>query len=264
MSRTRGTWNTKGTWFAGVFLAAVLGLTGYALLTGEEDGGPAPTGAKAPGAASSASPTPTYSAPSDWTEPDRWVALPRGERTDDRGSARGFPRTTEGAVAMMAAANTTRIEGSRSNVDEQLRIYYSYIGEADQSEENAEAIELNGQQADRALATEMGVTPGQVLPAGAYVRAHVVGFKTIRKSADEVTVWLLARVVQKSGETAKEASSYTRTQAGAQWEGGDWKLTSAATERALKDTQGQAVPSLAAPGDEAFNSGGWTAIREAS
>ncbi|OEJ20840.1 hypothetical protein AR457_41975 (plasmid) [Streptomyces agglomeratus] len=268
MARTRGTWNTKGVWAAGAVGAAVLVLTGYAVFAGGDGGSDTPArgggGASASASRSASPPSPTYAAPEDWTEPERWAALPRGKRTDDRGSAIGFPHTTEGAVAMMAAANATTVEGDKSTVDEQLRIYRSYIGESDQSSENAEAIELNANQTDKSLARQMGVRAGQPLPPGAYVRNHVVGYKVVKKSRDEVSVWLLARVVQKTGETAKESSSYTRTLNGAQWQDGDWKLTGDATERVLQATKGQPKPKMVAPGDAAFNAAGWTAIREAS
>ncbi|WP_405438509.1 hypothetical protein OG373_13850 [Streptomyces avidinii] len=267
MSRTRGTWNTKGVWAAGAALAAVLVLTAYSLLAGGDGGADAPakSGASAsPGASGAASPAPTYAAPADWTEPERWTALPRGQRTDDRGSQVGFPRTVEGAAAMAAAANSTRIEGEQSTTDEQLRIYHSYAGKADKSAQAAERVELEAGQTDKTLAQEMGVSSGQPLPSGAYVRGHVVGYKVIKKSADEVSVWLLGRVVQKNGETQKEESSYTRTLLGVQWQDGDWKLTADAIRRAQQDIAGEAQPPMVAPGDAEFNAGGWTAIREAS
>ncbi|MFI9214330.1 hypothetical protein ACIGW7_40145 [Streptomyces sp. NPDC053253] len=266
MSR-RGTWNTKGTWIAGIALAAMLLLTAYAAFSGDEDektGAKGGGGGATPSASGSASPEPTYAQPPDWTEPQRWTALPRGQRTDERGSQLGFPHTAEGAVAMMAAGNTTRIEGDKSNQDEQLRIYNTYIAKGDQSSEAAEQIELNAIATDKSLAKEMGVPAGQPLPSGAYVRSHVVGYQVIKKSGDEVSAWLLARVVQKNGETTPEKGSYTRTLVGAQWIDGDWKMTADATARAQQEIQGQAEPSMAAPGDELFNSSGWTAIREAS
>ncbi|MFI1285142.1 hypothetical protein ACH4U5_31030 [Streptomyces sp. NPDC020858] len=265
MSRTRGTWNTKGMWAAGVALAAVLVLTAYSFLAGDDGGADTPAkGGASPSASSPASPAPTYAVPDDWTEPERWTALPRGQRTDDRGSQTGFPHTVEGAAAMAAAANTTRIEGEKSAVDEQLRIYHSYMGKGDHSAENAKKVEQAAQQTDQTLTQEMGVSSGQPLPSGAYVRAHVVGYKVIKKSDNEVSVWLLGRVVQKNGETKKEESSYTRTLLGVQWQDGDWKMTADATRRAQQDIAGQAQPPMVAPGDEEFNSGGWTAIREAS
>ncbi|WP_030200781.1 hypothetical protein [Streptomyces sp. NRRL S-87] len=267
MSRTRGVWNTRGTWIAAVALAAIAILTGYALLSGGDSDAGAPAakgGATAPNTAGSASPGPTYAPPADWTEPQRWAALPRGTRTDSHGSTVSFPHSAEGAVAMLAAANTVGVEADRSTVDEQLRIYSSYIGRGDQKDDAAEQIELSAQAADKSLAQEMGVRPGQPLPAGAYQRSHVVGYKIIKQSGDEVSAWLLTRVVQKAGETAPEKGSYSRTLAGAQWQDGDWKITADATRRAQQDLQGQAEPAMAAPGDEAFNSAGWTAIREAS
>lgn len=264
MSRTRGTWNTRGTWIAGVALAAVLALTGYAVLSGDdEDTETAGKGGANPSASSSASPRPGYTPPDDWTEPARWAALPRGERTDEHGSEVGFPHSTEGAVAMMAAANTVSIEADRSAVDEQLRLYRSYVAKADQSDDAAEVVELRAQQTDKELHKTMGVNAGQPLPSGAYMRNTVIGYKVIRESADEVSVWLLTRVVQKAGETAKETGSYTRSLSAAAWTGGDWKLSGAVAGEAQQEAQ-RDKPKMAAPGDEAFNRAGWTAIREAS
>ncbi|MFJ6501385.1 hypothetical protein OG280_41300 (plasmid) [Streptomyces virginiae] len=265
MSRTRGTWNTKGTWFAGVALAGVIVLTAYAALGGDGDEAQSPAkGGAVPSVSGSASPEATYAPPQDWTEPERWTALPRGQRPDERGSQVGFPHTAEGAVAMAAAANNTRIEGEKSTADEQLRIYHSYAGKGDKSGQAMERVELAAGETDKALAQDMGVGPGQPLPSGAYVRSQVVGYKVIKKSPDEVSVWLLGLVVQKNGETKKEESSYTRTLLGVQWQDGDWKLTADAIRRAQQDVTGQAQPPMVAPGDEEFNAGGWTAIREAS
>ncbi|MFP8886790.1 hypothetical protein [Streptomyces mangrovi] len=247
----------------------MLALTGYALLGGDEDASPTAGGGGASPSASSTnsaptSPAPTYAAPEDWTEPERWVALPRGEDTDERGSEVGFPHTTEGAVAMAAAANTTSVEADRSTVDEQLRIYHSYLSTADRSDANVEAIEQNAQQTDKDLRKEMSVGAGQPLPSGAYLRSHVIGYKIVTESTDEVGVWLLSRVVQKTGETAKEISSYTRTLVGAAWEDGDWKLSGAVTDRVQQEAQAQDEPKMVAPGDAEFNAAGWTAIRDAS
>ncbi|NGO40620.1 hypothetical protein [Streptomyces ureilyticus] len=263
-ARTRGTWN-KGTWAVGIAAAAVLALTGYAMFSGDE--GPDDEqgkGGSNPSAASSASPSATYQAPEDWTEPERWAALPRGKETDSRGSEVGYPHTTEGAAAMLAAANTTSVDTDTSTVDEQLRIYHSYVSQRDQSSENAEQIELQALQTDKSLHKQMSVSASQPLPSGAYIRSSVVGYKVVKESASEVSVWLLSRVVQKNGETAKEKSSYTRVLNGAAWEGGDWKLSGAVTQRGMEAAQQESQPPMAAPGDAAFNRSGWTAIREAS
>lgn len=265
MGRTRGTWSTKGVWFAGAALAAVLALTGYAVLNGDEDTDASGTGGSTPSASASASPGPSasYAQPDEWTEPTRWVALPRGERTNSRGSEVNFPHTTEGAVAMAAAANTVAIEADRDTVDEQLRIYHSYVSKADQSEENAEKIELAAIETDKSLHKQMGAPAGEPLPSGAYMRSSVVGYKVVRESDDEVGVWLLSRAAQKGGETEKESVDYTRILNAVVWEDGDWRLSGTATQRVLQDAQKNA-PKIAAPGDAAFNQAGWTAIREAS
>ncbi|WP_328418475.1 hypothetical protein OG542_40520 (plasmid) [Streptomyces violaceus] len=265
MGRTRGTWNTKGTWFAGAALAAVLALTGYAVLNGGDEDTDTSKGGSTPSASASASPRPsaTYAQPDDWTEPSRWSALPRGKRTNESGSQVGFPHTTEGAVAMAAAANTVSIEADRDTVDEQLRIYHSYVSKTDRSDENAEKIELAAIETDKSLHKQMNAPVGEPLPSGAYMRSSVVGYKVVREADDEVSVWLLSRAAQKAGETAKESVDYTRIMNGVVWEDGDWMLSGTATQRALPDAQ-KDEPKIVAPGDAAFNSAGWTAIREAS
>ncbi|KUH35641.1 MULTISPECIES: hypothetical protein [Streptomyces] len=265
MSRTRGTWNTRGMWAGGAALAAVLALSACSLLGTGETGSEVPVkGGAGASAAASVSPTPSYTTPSDWDEPERWAALPPGQRTDERGSQVGYPHTAEGAVAMMAAANTMTVEGGKSSVDEQLRIYHSYFSTDDQSAEGTEAVERQATDTDTMLARQAGVRAGQPLPSGAYTRSHIVGYKIIKESGDEVSAWLLGRVVQKTGEIEKENGFFTRTLAGAQWRGGDWKLTTTATERAQRDAQIEGKPPMAAPGDIMFNRAEWTAIREAS
>ncbi|MFJ6523623.1 hypothetical protein ACIQJ4_35865 [Streptomyces filamentosus] len=269
MSRTRWSWNTRGVWIAGVALAIMLLLTLYAVLQGAGGCAKQETAAKggaspSPSVSGTASPAPSYAQPEGWTEPDRWSALPRGKRTDGQDSPIGFPRSAEGAVAMMAAANTSRVEGEHGIVDEQLRTYHAYMGVDDQSDETAEQVELAGIEADKKLAREMGVPAGQPLSAGAYLRNTVVGYQIIEKSHSEVSAWLLISQVQKSGEMSPEKGSYLRTLVGAQWMGGDWKMTADATIRAQEATRGQGEPEMAAPGDDAFDTAGWTAIREAS
>ncbi|MFF4648042.1 hypothetical protein [Streptomyces sp. NPDC001389] len=268
MSRTRGAWNTKGTWAAGVALAAVLALTGYAALSGNDstpagiakDTGPS-AGANPSG---QAAPAPTYTVPKDWSDPQRWASLPRGARTDERGSAVGFPHTFEGAVAMAATLNKTAVGDGKTSVDEQMRIYTSYVYKPDQSGANADAVRQNALETDKQLAQEMGGPGSKTLPAGAYVRTSVIGFKVLTKSDDEVCVWVLSRGVQRNGETTKESAGYSRRVVAAQWVDGDWKMTAAASARARQAVQGKSEPTIAAPGDQAFNEAGWTAIREAS
>ncbi|MEV0889120.1 hypothetical protein ACIOHB_36615 [Streptomyces microflavus] len=192
------------------------------------------------------------------------MALPRGQRTDDYGSEVGFPHTTEGAVAAMAAGHTKTVQDSTSHVDEQLRLYYSYIARADQSEDVAERVELRAMDDGKVIAREMGLKPGAPLPPGAYVRSHIIGFKIIGQSENEVSGWLLSRVTQKAGKMNAEKSNHVRLLVGARWEGGDWKVSLLATRHALDATDGQPKPRIVVPGDAAFNAAGWTAIREAS
>ncbi|MFE1230570.1 hypothetical protein [Streptomyces sp. NPDC058745] len=264
MARTRSVWHGKLTLAAVGLCAAVLALTGYAMFTGDDEGEAPAAGKGGPKASASASASPSYSVPDNWTEPALWAALPRGQRTDDRGSQVGFPHTPEGAVAMLMAATASSVEGDQSSVDQQLRSYYSYLVKAEQTGSTERNIKQNGQNIDKEVASGAGAAPGQPLPSGVYMRSHVVGFKIIKESPDEVNVWLLARAVHKYGETAKESGSYTRAVAGAVWQDGDWKLSGKATDRAAREARSQPKPEMVAPGDAAFNTSGWTAIREAS
>ncbi|HEY9372289.1 hypothetical protein [Streptomyces sp.] len=250
-------------WGAGGMAFVVLALTGYAIFSGDDSTTNTGKGGTSTPSAS-ASPTPGYNPPPDWTEPDRWAALPRGRRTDENGNAVGFPHTTEGAVAMMAAANTTTIEGDRSTVDEQLGIYRSYVTSEDQTDQNAEQIEGQAKKTDKKIQRQMGVGPDADLPPGAHVRNWVVGFKVIKAADDEVSVWLLSRSVTKTGETKPEEGGYTRTLLAAEWVDDDWKLTGDSITRAAGQTRGLSKPDMVAPGDTRFNLSEWTAIREAS
>ncbi|MGW6319058.1 hypothetical protein ACWFRU_42305, partial [Streptomyces sp. NPDC055099] len=169
MGRTRSAWKGKSVWFAGAALAAVLALTGYAIFSGDGDGGDAP-GKAGSSSSAAADPKPSYEQPEDWTDPQRWAALPRGKRTDERGSEVEFPHTTEGAVAALAASSNNTVEGSTSHVDEQLRLYYSYVAKEDQSEAAAERVELGSIDNGKVISRDMGLKPGAPMPSGAYVR----------------------------------------------------------------------------------------------
>ncbi|OKI92079.1 hypothetical protein AMK18_32970 [Streptomyces sp. CB01249] len=269
MVRARGAGASKGLWAAGVVLVAVVVLTVYAMVTGGDDQDaetPAKGGASAasPTASASSSPAATYAPPDDWTEPERWASLTRGKRTDAHGSAVGFPHTVEGAVSMAVAANTSAVEGETSTYDEQMRLYDSYAAQEDHAPVAVEYIKKTTEKPDRDFEKATGAPSGGPLPAGAYMRSNVVGYKIIESTRDEISMWVLARATQKNGEMAKESGSYTRTLVGVQWKDGDWKLGPEALARAMSQTQTQAKPKIVAPGDAAFNSAGWTAIREAS
>lgn len=118
---------SAGLWAAAGTAAVVLGLTGYMVLAGGDGGDDAAGGGVSPGPSVSVSlpstPGPTYTIPADWTEPDRWAVLPTGTGTDIHGNPTGFEHTTEGALAVLAAVNSTEVEGSRSLADEQLANY---------------------------------------------------------------------------------------------------------------------------------------------
>ncbi|MFB6864261.1 hypothetical protein ACFCZQ_33260 [Streptomyces virginiae] len=245
-----------------VLLLAVVGLTGYSMLSGS---GSDPGSAK-PGAAATAPspPAPTYEPPRDWTDPERWATLPRGARSDTRGKDIGFPQTLEGALGMVVASNSTFVHPGHTNKNEQLALYESYFSASDRSTRLRDGLELAGGESDAQLRRDWGLPVGSELPQGSYVRAHVIGYKVIEHSPTEVSVWLLSRVTTKPGETKAERGSYIRSLAAVRWEQTDWKLSIAAFETASRLAQEQDEPAIVAPGDPAFNPAGWTAIREAS
>ncbi|MFF3264986.1 hypothetical protein ACFYWO_38215 [Streptomyces sp. NPDC002932] len=250
-------------WSVAVLSVIVLLMTGYVLLSGEE---PEPTASDRPAAAGTRAPSPasTYAAPKDWSEPLRWAALPRGARTDALGHEVGFPHRTEGAVAMLVASNSSEVKGSHDTADEQLGVYESYLVPADRTETNRAGIEKAARETDAKIHRSMRLPVGSVLPPGAYARNHVVGFRVVQASSSEAAVWLLSRVTEKAGETAAESGAYTCTLAAAQWDGDDWRLSSASAEKAMRRYGSGTRPPIAAPGDAAFNDSRWTAIREAS
>lgn len=252
-------------WAACGVAAVVIALTLVAVLAG---GGEEKERESKGGGDRSTSPSqgPSYGPPEDWTEPEKWAALPRGKRTDDHDNQVGFPHTAEGAVAMLASANSTEVKSGHTMVDEQLEIFDSYMGKVDRTAENREKVKASAARSDRALRQSMKIPGEGAMPAGAYVRATVIGYKVIESSDDEVSVWLLSRVTGRTAETAKESGSYTRNVLAAHWDGDgkDWKMTTDATKKAVAAIKGQQRPTLAAPGDAAFNRAGWTAIRQAS
>jgi hypothetical protein len=257
MNRTL-TWTVAGA-------AAVAGaLTVYSALTGDHHAhGSLPAAHKGSGGTPSAaaSAIPTYTMPSDWTEPTRWAALPRGKRTR-HGREVGFPHTTNGAVGMLAAASATSAEGDHTTADEHLAIFDTYMVSADQTKANRAKVKVGAEREYAQLESSMGLPTSEPLPPGAYVRTSLVGFKVIEASRSTVSAYLLTDVARKAGETAKEQSTYTVGVLAVRWQDGDWRISSTASAAAAQATGDG--PAVAAPGDAAFNSAGWVAIRQAS
>ncbi|MFJ4188521.1 hypothetical protein [Kitasatospora sp. NPDC089509] len=258
-----GRFSRSALWAAGVMLTAVVGLTGYTALSGDKGPPPSIQPGTNPPASTTATPAPvpvsTYSLPATWTEPQRWLAAPRGARTTG-GRETGFPHSTEGALGMLVASSGFDVEGSTTLVDEQLAFYTTYTAASDQTPAREQRIRQGAAKADARARVAMGLPESGPLPPGAWVRTHLVGFKLIQAQPDTVSAHLLLRTAQKAGETTPEAVSYVVGTIGAVWREGDWKL----------DPSGGAspgpgpAPEIAAPGDVSFNAQGWTAIRQAS
>ncbi|WP_369185364.1 hypothetical protein [Streptomyces sp. Y1] len=245
----------------------MLGLTGYAALVGD-DGGPAPqrhdtVSSQAPPTATTApQPAPTYSAPPTWTEPQQWLAAPRGVRKAANGREIGFPDTTEGAIGMMVAASAIDVEGSTTLADQQLEVYSVYLVPADQSPTAEAKVRQGAERTDAATREALGLPGTGPLPSGASMRSTMIGVKPIRVTPTQVAAYVLMTVIDKGGEMVPAKTVYSMGILAAVWQDGDWKLSG----QAIKDSAAQAgqKPAIAAPGDAAFNTAGWTAIRQAS
>ncbi|MFF2542889.1 hypothetical protein ACFVUY_10000 [Kitasatospora sp. NPDC058063] len=251
-------------WGAGAMLATVVALTGYTILS-HDDRPTIPQPAAAPPSPSQSSttavpvPVSTYTLPATWTEPDRWLAVPRGTSTLN-GHKVAFPHSTDGAIGMLVACSGFDIEGSTTLVDEQLAFYRAYTAAADQTSDREQRIRQGAARTDAHVRAAMGLPESGPLPAGAWVRTSMVGFKLIQAGPDAVTAHLLLRNAWKPSGSRPESISYAVGTIGVVWREGDWRLDPSGGASPAPET----VPEIAAPGDTAFNTQGWTAIRQAS
>ncbi|MBV2155074.1 hypothetical protein [Kitasatospora sp. SUK 42] len=252
-----------------MMLAAVLGLTGYAALVGNDSD----SRVQHSGVASTSSPaapptttapqlTPTYSAPPTWTEPERWLAAPKGSRKAASGRETGFPATADGAIGMMVAASAISVEGSDTLANQQLVVYSTYMLPADQSPMAEAKVRQGAERADAGIRRALGLPSTGPLPSGAFMRTTMIGFRPIQVTPTQVAAYVLVYVTNKGGEMVPEQTVYTMGILAAVWQDGDWKLSGQATKSAI--AQADQKPPIAAPGDAAFNAAGWTAIRQAS
>ncbi|MFE4973351.1 hypothetical protein ACFRAR_14705 [Kitasatospora sp. NPDC056651] len=251
-------------WGAGAMLAAVVGLTGYTILS-HDDRPTTPQPAAAPPSPSAVSattvpvPVSTYSLPATWTEPDHWLAVPRGAGALS-GLEVAFPHTTAGAIGMLVACSGFDVEGSRTLVDEELTFYRTYTAAADRSADREQRIRQGAAKTDARARAAMSLPETGPLPAGAWMRSSMVGFKLVQAEPDAVTAHLLLRNARKSGGSSPESVVYVVGTVGVVWREGDWRLDPSGGASPAPAT----VPEIAAPGDAAFNAQGWTAIRQAS
>ncbi|MFF5694725.1 hypothetical protein ACFY7N_29095 [Streptomyces albidoflavus] len=258
MAMTRG--NRAFYASVGTLAAALLVLGGVMWIGGEEDvpeeGKPSTGASRTPG------PVGTYTTPEDWTEPERWAALPRAEKTNDRGFGVGFPDEEEGAVAMLVAQQSYVAEGDTTLAERQADSYLTYASQADKTPKQQVRVKQALERREQQVRAGMGVPGEGDLPPGAYVRTQVIGFKVVMSEDGEVGAFLLSKTTTRSSETAKERADYAVVRYGAKWEAGDWKVSGEVSNRV--DQQGETPPRIAVAGDPEFNREGWTAIREAS
>ncbi|MFG2821700.1 hypothetical protein ACGFX4_19995 [Kitasatospora sp. NPDC048365] len=245
-------------------MAAVVVLTTYSALTSDEQL-PAAT-APPPAVSASLSPKPmqSYTIPSTWTEPVRWSALPQGSGKAANGRPVGFPATTDGAMGMVLAASSIRMSGTRSLTDEHLALYDAYMPRSDRSPDRELKVRQNAAQAEAGYRKSLELPSTGPLPSGVFVQADMVGFRIIKTTPDEVLAYVVTRLSLRPGELKPESLAYQVGALGVSWRDGDWKFSISSAEHLKEQLGNSPLPAIAAPGDAAFNTLGWTAIRQAS
>ncbi|MGA5579452.1 hypothetical protein ACPCK9_32205 [Streptomyces koyangensis] len=246
----------------GTLTAALLVLGGVMWIGGEEgvpeEGKPSASASRKPGAVQTFTPQP------DWVEPDRWVALPRPEETDEAGLGVKFEAEELGAVAMLVAQQTYVAEGKNTVFARQMDIYRAYFSAADRLPEREGVVREGRKRADAKVRQMMGLPAEGDYPPGASVSSRVKGFKVYHSEEGKVGAYLLTVSSYRAGETEREQVAYTIAPLVAVWEAGDWKVSSKAIQRLEPVRKMNPVPKAATVGDTRFNTEGWTAIREAS
>ncbi|WP_316528090.1 hypothetical protein [Kitasatospora brasiliensis] len=204
-----------------------------------------------------------YTAPALWTEPKRWLAAARGIRKVAGGQREvGFPGTFEGAIGMLVAADQVDVEGFGTLAEQQLDSYHTYMLPADRSPTAEQKVRAGAERAEASQRAALGLPVTGPLPGGAFTRTTMIGFKPVETSPTLVTAYVLSAVTVKAGEMEPEQTVYTVGILAAVWQDGDWRLSAQATKAAME--RNSQKPPIAAPGDAAFNTAGWTAIRQAA
>ncbi|MEV0012713.1 hypothetical protein [Streptomyces sp. NPDC047973] len=229
-----------------VLVAVVLFLVAALVVIATRDGGSDNNGKGSPSAVSSPSPTPTL--PEDdggYVAPAQYVKLPDGaEKVGDLPIK--FPRTPEGATAMLVASARNAWAFDAAKVKAGILAYAS----ADYRDSMAASAE-DGAIGNREFA---GVPSTGELPAGATLNAWPIGVQWSEADSGTVDALVLLRVTSAPKEGAEPKITIVVSPAQAVWEAGDWKVmpTSPATN----------LPDPVDVGTAKFNADGWKAIQE--
>ncbi|WP_033286951.1 hypothetical protein [Streptomyces sp. NRRL F-525] len=211
---------------------------------GSTSAAPGPSSSAAPSSSSSASPLPTQSSDSGYVAPTKWANLPTGRGKKD-GLPVQFGHTPEGAAA--AAVASVRYGWSWDpDAAATAATVYAVPAEASDVEEAA-------RQSTASSRLSAGVPGTGALPSGAHMNVFVIGVQWTAKSADEVAVSVLARVVYTPGSGTAEKTQLLGTTNTYVWTANDWHSKTGAP---------QTSPDPSDLGTAGFNSAGWSAIQE--
>ncbi|MGW0785914.1 hypothetical protein [Streptomyces sp. NPDC002913] len=228
-------------------VAVVLVLVAALVVIATRDDG-SDNGKSSPSAASSATTEPMPTLPADdggYVAPTQYVKLPDGaEKVGELPTK--FPRTPEGATAMLVASARNAWSFDAARVEAGILAYAS----ADYRDSMAASAE-DGALGNREFA---GVPTTGELPAGATLNAWPIGVQWSEADTGTVNALVLLRVTSAPKEGAEPKITIVVSPAQAVWEAGDWKV--------MPTNPAENLPDPVDVGTAKFNADGWKAIQE--
>jgi hypothetical protein len=185
---------------------------------------------------------------SDYVAPEEWVQLPPGSSEAEGGLPVGFPQTSEGAIAMVAASSRNAWTWDAEQMERGIRAYAS---DADRDA----ALDVTEESAN-GVRDYIGIPDGEPIPDDAMVNGWPIGVQWEDQDDGSVRVTLLIRVTFTPGNGEPTETHLIATVNDAIWQHDDWKIASVPPDVA------QDTPTAADLGTPAFNAEGWIAIQE--
>lgn len=197
---------------------------------------------------SAPAPEPTKTLPDDggdYVAPAQYVTLPTGASKVGALPVK-FPRTPEGATAMLVASARNAWSFDAAAVRAGILTYASA-----QYRDAMAASAEDGARGNREFA---GVPGAGEVPEGATLTAWPIGVKWAAKGSNTVDAVILLRVTHAPKAGVQSTTTLVVSPAQAVWESGDWK--------AVPTNPTQLMPDPVDIGTAAFNEDGWKAIQE--
>jgi len=196
---------------------------------------------------STAAPEPTETLPDggEYVAPARYVKLPGGD-AEKGGLPVKFPRTPEGATAMLVASARNAWSFDPATIKAGILTYAA----ADYRDAMASSAE-DGAKGNREYA---GIPATGEIPAGASLTAWPIGVKWAEKGSSTVDAVLLLRVTHTPKQGVEPTTTLVVSPAQAVWESGDWKV--------MPTDPTQNLPDPVDIGTAKFNQDGWKALQE--